>query len=289
MQLLSPQSFFFSAFYFFLLFIMFCTRNFFTFWILIELRTLVFIGISYSLFKNNFSSLLLFFIVQSLSAFSLILFYFARSTLGFTFSLLLKLAIFPFLFWYINLIPMFGNFMFFFSSTMFKLPSIFIVTNFYSTINFSLMFLSAVITVILGATIIISSSDLRFVLVCSSVVNNSWFVFRQYVNRLLFVSYFTVYSLLLLYLLSIINSMSCYSSTLDFNTSTIICLFTIAGLPPFPLFFVKITLVYYLVVNSFNSFYVFFLILLRVITMLGYLKHVFSALISSNFYFVKLL
>lgn len=283
MFFLSPQSFIFSIFYLLLLFAMFCTRNFFVFWVVIELRTLVFIGISYTAFKNNFSSLLLFFIIQSLSAFSLILFYFIDSNTGFTLSLILKLAMFPFFYWYVNLIPRFNNFMFFLSRTVFKLPSVFIIINFYYSVNMLLLFFSAVLTVILGAVIIINSRDLRFVLICSSVVNNSWFLFSQYTNRVLFIMYFLLYGSLLLYILFTINRQSSNRFTaIKHRLPVTFCLFTMAGLPPFPLFFVKIMLVYYLVFTSISSFYVFFLILLRVVTMLGYLKYIFSSLMYSN-------
>lgn len=289
-QLLSPQSFLFTLLYVFLLFIIFCTRNFFIFWIVIELRTLVFIGVCYSLFKNNFSSLLIFFIIQSLSAFSLILFYFIGSSLGFTLSLLLKLSMFPFIYWYLNLLPSFINFMFFFSRTFFKLPSIFIVANFYYLINYFIIFTSAIMTLVLGAIIIINSRDLRFVLICSSVVNNSWFVFRQYVRPLLFILYFLIYGFLLFFLLNEMNTQSSYCFT-NYSTQlfVVICLFTMAGLPPFPIFYVKIALVYYLISSTFRSIYIFFLILFRVITMLGYLKHVFNTLINSNYFSLNLL
>lgn len=284
MQFLSPQSFLFSVFYVFLLFLLFCRRNFFIFWIIIELRTLVFIGVSYSLFKNNFSSLLLFFIIQSLSAFSILLFYFSHSTLGFTLSLLLKLSIFPFFYWYINLLPNFPNSMFFFSRTLFKLPSVFILINFYYIIRFLLLFFSAIFTIFLGAVIITIANDLRFVLICSSVVNNSWFMFSQYVRSFLFIAYFTLYSTLLFYLLCLITTQSNYSFAHLLSNShlVLLCLFTIAGLPPFPLFFIKIVLVYCLILSSFSSLYIFFLMLARVLTMLGYLKHVFNSLLNSN-------
>lgn len=291
MYFLSPQSFLFSSFYFFLLFIMFSSGNFFVFWVVIELRTLVFMGVAYSIFKNNFTSLLVFFIIQSLSAFSLILFYFISSSLGFTVSLILKLSIFPFFYWYLNLIPNFTNFIFFFSRTAFKLPSVFIIINFYFMINFTVLFLSSVITVIAGALLIIYSRDLRFILICSSVVNNSWFLFRQYVSSLYFLAYFLVYSLALLYLLFITNNQFSYvfAELSASNNTTMLCLFTIAGLPPFPIFFIKITLICYLVVNFYSSVFIFFLILLRVITILGYLKFIFRTLVNSNTMYLSFL
>lgn len=286
MVFLSPQSFIFSVFYFFMLLIMFCTRNFFVFWTIIELRTLVFIGVAYSLFKNNFSPLLLFFIIQSLSAFSLILFYFIDFSVGFSVALLLKLSIFPFYFWYLNLIPLFNNSIFFLSSTIFKLPSIFIISNFYCFINFSVLFMSALLTITIGALVIINSNDLRFVLIASSVVNNSWFVFTQYANMLLFIAYFVIYRLLLFYVLYIVNTQSTYRfvniENSYSNTQVVLCLFTMAGLPPFPLFFIKMSLVHFISSYSNSSFYVFVLILIRVATILGYLKHVFRNLLNSN-------
>ncbi len=96
MFFLTPHSFLFLLLYVLFLFLMMCVEGFYIFWAMLEIRTLVFIGMSFSLFKNNFSQLLTFFIIQTVSAFSLLLFYVTNSDFGFTLSLLLKLSIFPF-------------------------------------------------------------------------------------------------------------------------------------------------------------------------------------------------
>ena len=75
MFFLTPQSFIFFSIYVLFIFLILCSDTFFIFWSLIEISTLVFMGMSYSLFKNNFSQLLTFFIIQTISAFSVLVFY----------------------------------------------------------------------------------------------------------------------------------------------------------------------------------------------------------------------
>lgn len=262
------------------------------FWCIMEFRTLVFIGLCYSSFKNLFSILLIFFIIQSYSAFILLIFFSLNIPIGFTFAILLKLSMFPFYFWYLRVIPFFSNFMFFFSSTFFKVPSILIVHNFFSLLDNKIIVISVIITIFVGALVIIKANDLRLVLISSSVVNNSWFLIAQFQRLFIFFSYFIFYFTALLLIIIIIGSKS---STNSLNSPTYsnvlpitLLLLTLAGLPPFPLFFPKMLVVYYFTVNAASVLYIIFIILVSILTLIGYLKHVFRVLMfnySNNIVF----
>lgn len=285
-----PQTFFFIIVYSLFVIFMFCVDSFFVFWSLIEIRTLVFIGISYSFFKNNFSSLIIFFIIQAVSAFSLLVFYCISSEFMFSLSLFLKLSIFPFFFWYINIAFCFPIFILYFSRTMFKVPAFCLVNTFYYIIDYNLVFFSIILTILVRAFVIIFSNDLRMLLVSSSVVNNSWFFISQYVSIGIFILYFFVYSLFLGFLM--FNSFSLFSIgnlsyNYNYNYLVVLSLFTLAGLPPFPLFYVKLLIVFLISNYFFRYLYVIFVILFTVLSMLGYLKHVFRVILInfSNFTF----
>jgi len=260
---------------------MFCSDRFFVFWSVIELRTLVFIGISYSSFKNNFSSLLLFFIVQAIAAFSLLVFYCSSHCIGFTLAFLLKLSIFPFYFWYLNIVYSFPNFILFFSSTFFKLPPLILLITFFTLFNLYLLLFAVVFTLLTGGLVIVFSNDLRFIILGSSVANNSWFIVSQLSGTFVFILFFVNYSLFLYFLMIDLKSLSTGSSVNNsLSTLSLLRLVVLAGLPPFPVFFVKMFTIL-LIVTIFNrSVFLFFIIVSNVLVLLGYLKFTFSCLIN---------
>lgn len=278
MIFVTPHTFIFFSVYMLFIYLLLCVDRFFVFWSFIEMRTLVFMGISYSLFKNNFSSLLLFFIIQTISAFSLLLFYCLISRFMFTFFILIKLSIFPFYFWYLGVVYRFPTFIFFFSSTFFKIPTFLLVFEFGFLLHALLVFLSIILTILAGAMVMIFSNEFRILLVASSIVNNSWFFLSSYVSVYLFFAYMFIYSIVLGVLLSSGSQLFSFSFLIYIPKYTyifIISFLTLAGLPPFPLFYIKMVVVFSLVSFFSGLFYLFFIILFTVFSMLGYLKHVF--------------
>lgn len=284
MFFLTPQSFIFFSIYVLFIFLILCSDTFFIFWSLMEISTLVFMGMRYSLFKNNFSQLLTFFIIQTISAFSVLVFYVMGWNLAFTLSLILKLSMFPFHFWYLNLIPFFPNLVLFISRTVFKIPSMLLLLFFYSNLNIESLIISVVLTIFVGAMAIIFRNDLRFLLIASSVANNSWFVLSILARFLLFSLYLFFYSaFLFLVLVSLgrLGSGSLYK--LPFSSSSLILfsLVSIAGIPPFPVFFIKMCSVITLSSLFLGSrLYIFFIMLFSVFMLLGYLKFCFSLIIN---------
>lgn len=284
MFFLTPQSFIFFSIYVMFIFLMLCSDTFFLFWSLIEIRTLVFMGIRYSLFKNNFSQLLTFFIIQTISAFSVLVFYVIGWNIAFTLSLILKLSMFPFHFWYLNLIPFFPNIVLFLSRTVFKVPSMLLLLFFYSNLDLVPLIISIVLTIFVGAMAIIFRNDLRFILIASSVANNSWFILSILAGVFLFCFYLFFYSVFLFLVLASLGRLRSGSLyKLSFSSSSLILfrLVSIAGIPPFPVFFIKICRV--LALSSLflgSSLYIFFIMLFRVFMLLGYLKFCFSLIMN---------
>lgn len=284
MVFITPQSFIFFIVYILFIFFIMCVDRFFIFWSLMEISTLIFIGIRYALFKNNFSQLLTFFIIQTVSAFSVLVFYIMGWDFAFTFSLLLKLSIFPFHFWYLNLIPHFPNLVLFISRTFFKIPSILIIYFFFDYLNISAFIISLVLTIFIGAISIVFSNDLRFLLIASSVANNSWFSLSIMSGVTVFYMYLTFYSFFLYLVLSSISTLRSGSTTKTRRSNTnviLLRLVSIAGIPPFPVFFIKMFVVVTAVSLYFvRRVYVFFIILSSVFILLGYLKYCFSVVME---------
>lgn len=284
MFFLSPQSFMFFSVYNLIVILLFSLDNFFVFWCAIELSTLVFMGMSFSLFKNNFSSLLIFFIIQTVAAFSLLVFFNLSMQVAFSLSVLLKLAMFPFYFWYLRTVSMFPNFVFLFSRTFFKLPTFFMLNSFSFILSYSVLFPATVLTILFASVHMFARLDLRRLLIASSVANNSWFFLSQFVRITIFSLYYLFYFLFLFVVLVQIGSLL-RSSVTSYNSSTLpvlFSLFSLAGLPPFPVFFVKMLIVYTFVAATDFSIFTFFLMLFTVLIMSRYLKHVFT-MIMFNF------
>ena len=126
----SPFSYLFLRVYFIMLRIIFLTPNFFIFWIIIEFIILLFIGLRYSLITNSFSSLILFFLLQTFSSFGLLTFYLFDMSFFFTLSFLLKLSIVPFHFWVVRIFYRLPNFITGLSLTVHKMPVFLIIIYF---------------------------------------------------------------------------------------------------------------------------------------------------------------
>jgi len=58
---------------------------------------LLFMGLSYTIFTHSFTQLILYFLIQTLASFSMLVFYTLDLSYLFYFSLFFKLGIFPFI------------------------------------------------------------------------------------------------------------------------------------------------------------------------------------------------
>jgi len=159
---------------------MFTCSNFVVFWVFMEFMILIFMGISYTLFLNNFSSLMLYFLLQTISSFRILLFYLYPNPLLFSLFISMKLSIFPFHFWFLNICYRFPNFVLFLSSSFHKIPVFLIILLFNPIFNLNFIMVSTVLTVLLSGFMMLSSTDFRAIIVCSSVGNNSWFLFQSF-------------------------------------------------------------------------------------------------------------
>ena len=276
----SPFSFIFLRVYFMILRVLLFTPNFFIFWVVIEFIMLLFIGLSYSLFRNRFSSLMLFFLLQTFSSFGLLIFFIFENSFFFTLFFLIKLSMFPFHFWVIGVSYRFPNFPLLLSLTLHKLPVFLMVTFFHISLDPFILWTSVVASVLISGYLILSTSDLRLALIASSVGNNSWFLLRCLVGSRAFFIFLFVYSLLLS--LTFVNLGVLSKELLHFNTNgPFICLLlvSISGLPPFPLFFVKIAVLLQLFTLSLSRFFSFLFLVGVSLMLAGYVRLIFKHLI----------
>lgn len=248
---------------------------------------LLFIGLGYTLFVHSYSQLMLYFLIQVLSSFLLLISYLYSFNLLLTVSFLLKLSIFPFFFWYINVVYRFPNFILWLASTLHKVPILVMVKLFSLPLLTDLLWVSILLTTLVGGLAILALGDLRIILVLSSVGNNSWFILSQITNLTLFLGFVFVYSLRLIAILSRFTSLSKPVSQSSMVPSSYLLSFwvlSLSGMPPFPLFYFKVAVIWFLLV-SFGLNYLFFIFLLfNSFMVIGYIQsfmkyhvHVFSS------------
>jgi len=269
----TPYTFFFLTFYFIFLLFLFSCSNFVIFWVFIEFIILIFIGVSYTLFLNNFSSLILYFLLQTVSSFRILLFYLFPIPLIFSMFVCIKLSIFPFHFWFINICYRFPNFVLFLVSSFHKIPVFLIFLLFQPSFRLSFLIVSSILTMLISGVIILSSVDFRAIIVSSSIGNNSWFLLSSFSNFRTFIVFFFTYCFFL-YLL--FRELSIFTKPLSFVFSkgdyTLLILITfIRGLPPFPIFFVKILILFSLIVRSGINIYLLIFVVSSSLMLIGYI------------------
>lgn len=288
----SPYSFLFFSTYILFIFSLFNITNFYYYWSVMELIILLFIGLSYTLFVRSYSQLIVYFLIQTLSSFILLVFYIYNLPSLLTIAFLIKLSIFPFFMWYINLIYKFPNFMLWLARTLHKLPPILIIKLFSLELNTNILWLSIVLTVLFRGVMILIVLDLRLLLVLSSIGNNSWFLLSQMVNMFVFLFFLVIYSFSLFFLLNSFKGISKPSlvSSISSNPYALtLWVLSISGMPPFPVFFGKILVILSLLMTvDINYFFILFLVINSLIV-IGYLQSVIKYFIyvySSNIHYL---
>jgi len=243
---------------------------------------LILIGFCFSFFSFGFSNLILYFLIQTIASFSLFLFYVFYSPLFMSFFLLLKLSMFPFHFWFISVLYKFSSFGLFLVCSFHKLPSFLILSYFSSFFSLPIIFASILLSLVLSAGLMLITSDFRLLVLASSVGNNSWFLMASLSSSFLLLLFLAIYSL---FLFIIIRYSPFLSNTIQLSSSLYRFLFCfslvlLAGFPPFPLFFLKVIIVY-LAISFFSPMFIFVLLLFASFMLAGYFRYLLSILVFS--------
>ena len=269
-----PFSFLFLSFYFLTILILLCSSNFFFFWGFIELSILIFIGLRYTLFSNSVTSLILYFLIQTFSSFGLFVAVCLSSNFFFSIFFIIKLSMFPFHFWFLSVVYRFPIFPLWLVSTFHKIPIFYIISIFSLRINYEILVTSCVLSLFVSGLSILGVSELRYLILLSSIGNNSWIVFRSFSRLFLFILFFLFYSFRLYFLLRWI----------DKKTKRVqmrIVILSLSGIPPFPIFFIKVRIVMILIKSIVSSFLLIPILIGSSFMLIGYLLASFK----SFFYF----
>jgi NADH:ubiquinone oxidoreductase subunit 2 (subunit N) len=283
----TPYTFIFVSLYLILLFFIFNIRNFHIFWLFIEIRILLFIGICYTLFTNRYTQLIIYFLFQTLGSFSILVFFMLNYSWLAVFRVFLKLGIFPFFSWYLNAIFRFPSFVVFLATTIHKLPPLFI---FFTLANRNLLqftFFFALFTIVIAGVFIITVVDLRYLVIVSSIGNNSFLLLAVLTNSIFtFLVFFIIYSINMFLILSLFNNQTTVIYSIQLSKLSviwlIILLFNIAAIPPLPGFFTKFLIFFDLlpIIESFLFFFVL-VMLANILMIVSYIQLFFKFIVNN--------
>ena len=261
----SPSRFFLFSVYTLILFILLLTpSNFLRAWILIEIGSLVFLCIILRISsRSGYTRNILYFILQACFGINIIIFYSVEEFISIaptitTLFILTKLGSAPFNILYFYSLNFLDITLFFLALSPQKVfPAILLISHCTtSSVNTIILFifLSRISIMFMSLNI----NPLRRVLVTSSLYNSSWLILTCLSGYSIFRVYFLVYTLCLFFIL--------------FKNILIIPIMTLIGLPPLPLFFVKLRTVYFLLLSVTSTIYlslVLFTLFLSSLTILS--------------------
>jgi len=273
--LFTPFSYLFLTVYVLVLFFMLTLRNFYMFWLYIEVAMLLFIGLSYTIFMHSYTQLMLYFLIQTLASFGMLVFY----TLGYEYflylALFLKLGMFPFISWYLNVLYRFPSFTLLLSRTLHKLPPLFLFYLFYRSSYTSFILISVLMSLVVGGAYMLTVLDLRYLIVVSSIANNSFLLLGLISgNFFSFFFFFVLYFLTMWFVLITFKGLlkpliypnySKYRITLWI----VVLLLNMAAIPPLPMFLAKFVVIFDFMQVSPMSLSLLVLLVLANVTMIA--------------------
>ena len=246
----NPSTFFFLLTIIFSVFLTIRSNNYFINWVSLELSLLGFIPLfggkiifisdtltKYFCVQVFDSSLYLFSSIVSINIFLKVLL---------PLRLMLKLGLFPFIAWMplvINIITWLECLIL---NTLQKINPLFILrTSNFNEMNSFVILLRGVIRVLLSAILGFNQSNLRPLIAFSSISHTAWIVSIMKFRFTSFMFYIALYYLLTLYLFFRFNKSNVkkISSLNKIGTTEAFLLITLRGIPPFPIFFIKLVII----------------------------------------------
>ena len=210
-----------------------------SYWLLMELTSLFFFLYLITTFRHpaTLPSLLLFLIIQSLASILWLLGYLQLLPWLTTLSIGLKLGLWPLNYWYLASLKPLAPLPLTISLTVSKLPTLGLLSLAPTTYSFLILMLITTSVYSMASTQ--ASNSLTTIVIQSSIFYNGWFVFATTY------SFATTLVLMGFYFLALIALLTSSNQAI-----TLLSLATLSGLPPLPLFFVKLYIVYLSILAS---------------------------------------
>lgn len=195
-----------------------------------------------------------------------------------TISLTIKLGLFPFISWVPLVISNISWFSCFFVRTFQKLNPIIVLL---SLKNNNMFLMLATLSIFFSGFYASNQTNLRRIIAYSSISHSSFIIICGLISTSLILMYILIYTYLTGFLFYNFYKKNIFSNTTwktNSKKNINIIVLTFAGLPPFPIFFIKITVFYYLAFIS--PMYLIFIIIGSLISMYFYFLLVLPTLLK---------
>lgn len=287
--LFTPFTFMFLSVYLLVIVFLLTISNFYFFWVYMEILILLFIGTAYTVFVASYTQLILYFLIQTLASFGMLVFYVLESPDLLVISLFLKLGIFPFMSWYLDVLFKFSPFILLIRTTVHKLPPLLLFCLFYTSSLCSLIIVSILLSILVGGTLILLVLDFRYLIIVSSIANNGFLLIGVIGGSLyLFWRFFSLYIINITFALCILGGftkplLKPVRPRRVIVTTLALLLINLAAMPPFPMFFAKFGVLYnFFIVSQFNLFSLVMLVLFNVLLIASYCQLLIKYIVNSH-------
>jgi NADH:ubiquinone oxidoreductase subunit 2 (subunit N) len=208
--------------------------------------------------------------------------------------LFLKLGIFPFFSWYINVLYRFPTPILFLASTFHKLPPIFILYLTFESQYIVYILLFSLLTVLTSSIYILYILDLRYLIIVSSIGNNSFILLGVLTNSItLFIFLYVFYTFSIFLILKRFNNISSHSTAssrrqIIFPLYLFFILLNLGSFPPIPTFLSKF-LIFFSCLEIYPDFYYILILIIvtNVVIIVSYIvvffKYVINIYSNSSF------
>lgn len=267
------------------------SNSWFIFWLIIEINIISFIPIINEFKLKNYNSIIIYFIIQSFSSslFFISSFQYRLFNTELFFSLinisiLIKLGVIPFHFWLILIRESLNFNSLLILLTIQKIIPLLIIEKFLNKIIIPLFVLSSLIASILA----IKYKLIKKILIFSSISHQGWILCLIAKKVNFWFSYLIIYSIIIYTIIinckivnfNRLNNLTRSKIRVKIKNTIIISIMSLAGIPPFLGFFIKIVAILYLI--KINLIFITILIISSLINLFFYLR------IITPFFFINL-
>lgn len=275
----TPFSFLFLLNYILVLVITFNCNNLVIFWLLIEVINFFYISLAYSIKLKSIRSLILFFLIQVFFSFGILFMSLLKYRFLLTLFLMIKLALFPFMSWFIQTTIFFPSVLVLIRFTCNKIPIFLMIFKFSLKLQWRVLSLSILISMLFSRVIIFYRTSPISLLIYSSIGGNTWLIIRIEVSYYYFIIFIVVYFYSLAGFIKIF-----IRSTHNFfiANNTLFYFVNLASLPPFPLFWLKVFIIIFLIVSNVYFSILCLILIVSVFIRIGYIQFFLKSILYSQ-------
>jgi len=232
-----------------------------------EIIFLILVGLALATSSKNIFSIILFLVIQGISSLFILVFFLNSNWDLLWFAIAIKMGIFPFNIWFLRVIPELESLIILVITTFQKIPPILFICQ-VPGLNLHLLIWALTVNLLVSGILALWHSQLVKILILGSIANNSWLILGGITSIKIMMTYLATYRIRFIPLL-LERQLWGKDMILLWN------LLLITGLPPFPIFYLKLLIIYMLGTMSYMPIISLFLV--RVLPLipaqLGFIAH----------------